>query len=63
MTKKAGGRSIAAIQKNGGGAVTGTNWLNNDGSITKNGETITNGYSTTTSVGTKSLLEALENQW
>lgn len=51
ITKEAAGRPMAVIEKDGGGNVTATNWLNNDGSITSNGETIMNGYSTTTVLG------------
>ncbi|KUJ51829.1 DUF6443 domain-containing protein [Chryseobacterium sp. JAH] len=45
LTQKANGVSISI---SGGG---NNNILNSDGSITKNGETITNGYSTITSLG------------
>ncbi|MCI3937393.1 hypothetical protein MQX03_09280 [Chryseobacterium aahli] len=45
LTQKANGGSISI---SGGG---NNNILNSDGSITKNGETVTNGYSTTTSFG------------
>lgn len=45
LTQKANGGSISI---SGGG---NNNILNTDGSITSNGETITNGYATTTSLG------------
>jgi len=48
LTQKAEGKPIAVIEKNGSGNVTNTNMLNSDGSITRNDETITNGYSVTT---------------
>ncbi|MGU3377689.1 RHS repeat-associated core domain-containing protein, partial [Chryseobacterium sp. M5A1_1a] len=48
LTQKADGKQIAVIEKDGSGNVTNTNMLNSDGSITRDGETITNGYSVTT---------------
>ena len=45
LTQKANGASISIVE--GGN----NNILNNDGSITRNGETITNAYATTTSLG------------
>ncbi|AZA77611.1 RHS repeat-associated core domain-containing protein [Chryseobacterium sp. G0186] len=48
LTQKADGKQIAVIEKDGAGNVTNTNMLNSDGSITRDGETITNGYSVTT---------------
>lgn len=51
ITKEAAGRPMAVIEKGGDGNVSATNWLNNDGSITRNGETTTNGYSVTTEFG------------
>ncbi|PTT40417.1 hypothetical protein DBR28_05930 [Chryseobacterium sp. HMWF028] len=59
LTKKAGDASIAVLEKSDGNIIT-TNMLNNDGSITRNGETITNGYSTTTVAG-RTITS--RNQW
>ncbi|WP_300686466.1 RHS repeat-associated core domain-containing protein, partial [Chryseobacterium sp.] len=51
LTQEADGKLLAVEEKDGSGNTTAMNMLNNDGSITRNGETITNGYSTTTVVG------------
>jgi RHS repeat-associated protein len=58
ITKKKGAQ-IAVIEKVGDN-ITATNMLNSDGSITRNGETITNGYSTTTVAG-RTITS--RNQW
>lgn len=51
LTQKAEGKSIAVIEKDSSGNITNTNMLNSDGSITRNGETVTNGYSVKTVTG------------
>jgi len=48
LTQKAEGKQIAIIEQDNSGNVVNTNMLNSDGSITRNGETVTNGYSVTT---------------
>jgi len=51
ITQKADGKQIQVKELNGQGNTVAVNNLNNDGSITRNGQTITNGYSTETVLG------------
>lgn len=51
VTKEANGRAIQVREVNGEGETVAVNQLNNDGTISRNGETITNGNSVTTVAG------------
>lgn len=51
ITQKADGKPIQVRELDAQGNTVVTNKLNDDGSITRNGETITNGYSTQTVLG------------
>ncbi|RST26143.1 RHS repeat-associated core domain-containing protein [Chryseobacterium lacus] len=51
ITKEAAGRQIQVTELDGPGNTIAVNKLNSDGSITRNGETIMNGYSATTVLG------------
>ena len=66
MTREAAGGPMRVIEKDGSGNITQTTSLNNDGSITRNGKTITgDGYEVSTALGrtitTRSQWKAVVN--